>query len=65
MPEQIKRIDIGDLTEAVTAAVNRAVQAQKTPAFLNRRILIGLVIEPTFPPLPGEPGGTGGPVAIE
>ncbi len=51
MPEQIKRIDIGDLTEAVTTAVHRALEAQKTSRLWpNPRIIIGFVID--NPPLP-------------
>lgn len=53
MPEQIKRIDIGDLTEAVTTAVHRAVEAQKQSLWKNPRIVIGIWIEPHYPPAPG------------
>lgn len=56
MPEQIKRIDIGDLTEAVTTAVQRSLATQKPdPLWRNPRIICGLIIEPTFPrPVGGQ-----------
>ena len=36
MPEQIKRIEIGDLTEAVTTAVNRALQSSPDPVAMEK-----------------------------
>ena len=59
MPEQIKRIEIGDLTEAVTSAVNRALQAQKSDEpvpspWRYPRIIIGLIYEPHYPGPPVE-----------
>jgi len=56
MPEQIKRIDLGDLTEAVTTAVHRSLAAQKTdPIWRNPRIICGLIFEPNFPRPVGGP----------
>jgi len=46
VPKQIQRIDIGDLTEAVTTAVQRALQAQKGDLFRNPRIIVGFILEP-------------------
>jgi hypothetical protein len=48
-PQQIKRIDIGELTENVTIAVQRALEAQKAGSqglFRNPRIIVGFIIEP-------------------
>ena len=45
-PQQIKRIDIGDLTENVTIAVHRALEAQKAaPLIKNPRLIIGIIID--------------------
>jgi hypothetical protein len=56
MPEEIKRIDIGDLTEAVTTAVHRALEAQKTSRlWTNPRIIIGFVIDNPPRPEIGQP----------
>jgi hypothetical protein len=60
MPEA-KRIDIGDLTEAVTVAVQRAIATHKLAAnnpFRNPRIICGLIIEPQN--LPGQFKSGGG-----
>ena len=57
MPEpQIKRIEIGELTEAVTTAVNRALAStpEPIPWRRNPRIIIGLIYEPNYPPSPVE-----------
>jgi hypothetical protein len=44
-PENIQKIDIGDLTQNVTAAVQRAIEGQTArPPF--GRIIIGLIFEP-------------------
>jgi hypothetical protein len=47
------KIDLADLTEAVTASVRRALEARAatptTPAsFRNPRIIIGLILEPAL-----------------
>lgn len=51
--EELKRIDIGDLTEAVTLAVQRAIASRKAidpiNPFHNPRIICGLIIEPHGP----------------
>jgi len=51
MPErQIKQIDIGDLAENVTTAVQRALEAQKgSGLWRNPRIICGFILEPLFP----------------
>jgi hypothetical protein len=57
MPErqQIKQIDIGDLTENVTSAVRRALEAQQPPRFWRPpRIICGLILEPLNLPLEQE-----------
>ena len=55
MPEQIKRIEIGDLAEAVTTAVNRALLSNPDPVpWRNPRIIIGLIYEPHYPGPPVE-----------
>lgn len=55
MPERIKRIEIGDLTEVVTSAVNRALASSPDPVpWRNPRIIIGLIYEPNYPPPPVE-----------
>jgi hypothetical protein len=62
MPEQIKRIDIGDLTEAVTTAVHRTFEAQKLPrGWPYSRIIIGIILDPGNPWQPGQPGGPSKP----
>lgn len=45
------RVDLADLTEAVTASVRRAIEERKlspeTPAvFRNPRIIVGVIVEP-------------------
>ena len=55
MPEsQTKRIDVGDLTEVVTSAVSRAIEAQKPPGYWpgNHHIIIGIIIGDPWPPRP-------------
>ena len=56
-PRQIKHIDIGDLTEAVTSAVHRALEAQKPVGHYwpLHPIIIGIVIGPFTPPEPPGP----------
>ena len=55
MPEQIKRIEIGDLAEAVTTAVNRALESSPNPSpWRYPRIIIGLIYEPHYPGPPVE-----------
>ena len=47
--EEPKRIDIGDLTEAVTVAVQRAIQSnvrQANNPWNHPRIICGLILEP-------------------
>jgi hypothetical protein len=45
MPEEIKKIDVGDLTQNVTAAVQRTLEARTGPTAFGR-IIIGIIIEP-------------------
>jgi hypothetical protein len=47
MPQEpeIQKIDIGDLTQNVTAAVQRAIEGQTARAPFGR-IIIGLIFEP-------------------
>lgn len=45
------RVDLGSLTEVVTASVRQALEDRKIvdttpPVFRNPRILIGIIIEP-------------------
>ena len=47
--EEIKRIDIGDLTEAVTVAVQRAIKSNVRDVndpWHHPRIICGLILEP-------------------
>jgi hypothetical protein len=49
MPREIQKIDIGDLTENVTAAVQRALEARGGPGNTPPpfgRIVLGIIIEP-------------------
>jgi hypothetical protein len=48
------KIDLAELTEAVTVSVRRALEerqtsAQTPPVFRNPRIIIGIVYEPALP----------------
>lgn len=43
-----KRIDIGDLTEVVTASVQRAIQERTPAAEPLGRFIIGIIIEPPY-----------------
>jgi hypothetical protein len=52
-PPGSPKIDLSDLTEAVTGAVRRAIEARQvtegTPeVFHNPRIIVGFILEPTF-----------------
>lgn len=46
------KVDLSDLTEAVMAAVRRAIEERQAPggapAFHNPRIIVGIILEPTF-----------------
>jgi len=51
MPEEeSQKIDIGDLTQNVTAAVHRALE-KRTEAIHGVRMIIGVIVEPI--PKPG------------
>jgi hypothetical protein len=47
---QIKQIDVGDLTESVTSAVQRVIASQGDPPLWIRppRIICGLIIDPIY-----------------
>jgi hypothetical protein len=47
-PEQPQKIDVGDLTENITLAVQRAFQAQGVAVRPFGRIIIGIIIDPTL-----------------
>ena len=43
-----KKIDIGDLTEVVTASIQRATQERAATAQPLGRYIIGIIIEPPY-----------------
>jgi hypothetical protein len=52
-----KSIDVGDLTEAVTAAVHQALSQREASASAAElpwpiRVIVGIILEPTNPPGP-------------
>lgn len=51
-PEPPGRIDLGHLTETVTAAIQRALAQHKGAALIrNPRIIVGIIAEPHIPEL--------------